>query len=75
MLRITRLERSGRWITVVVEGRVAGEWIPVLDGECRKLLDMGANVALDLHGVSFVDGQGVACLCALLASGSEQCGI
>ena len=62
MLRISVSSDSGQAIQFQLEGNLAGPWVE----ELRKLTDEALTqkkaVSLDLHGVRFVDTQGVALL-------------
>ena len=62
MLRISRSVASSSLVTLLVEGRVVAEWVPVLERECWLALQENGHVQLDLSAVTFVDGRGVAAL-------------
>jgi len=62
MLRLTlRTEDPGASV-IQVEGRVAGEWVALLEAECSRALTKGAAVKLDMTGVSDVDREGLTAL-------------
>lgn len=58
MLRITRTEDSLPAITFRLEGRIAGEWVAVLEEESRRTLGEGREVVLDCAEVTFIDADG-----------------
>ncbi|MBI2205094.1 MAG: hypothetical protein HYU41_14695 [Candidatus Rokubacteria bacterium] len=61
MLRITKTTEPGAdAVTLQVEGRVVSEWVDVLERECCKALQEARTIRLDLGGVTFIDGRGVA---------------
>lgn len=63
MLRITRAEdREASVIRVRAEGRVVSDWVEVLERECQMSLEQAQRVEIDLAGVTFIDGRGVAML-------------
>ena len=70
-LRITRKKRSRSRATLVLEGKVATEWVALLERECSDLLRSGLAVSLDLAGVTFVDRAGVRTLKRLSRAGVE----
>jgi ABC-type transporter Mla MlaB component len=62
MLRISRGVDRSSWMTLRVEGRIVAEWVSVLERECQLALQEKRRVRLDLSGVTFIDGSGVAAL-------------
>lgn len=58
MLRITRKVSSPEVITLILEGRIADEWVAVLAEECSKTMLENKELVLDCVGVSFVDAHG-----------------
>ena len=70
-LRITRKKRSRSRATLVLEGRVAAEWVALLERECSDLLRSRLALRLDLAGVTFVDRVGVRTLRRLDRKGVE----
>lgn len=60
MLRISVIESSEEESTLRLEGRVIGPWVDELSRLCASLLKERVSVTLDLSGVSFVDGHGLA---------------
>ena len=59
MLRIT-VEEDSRFVTIKLEGKVAGSWVEEFDRTWRSLEpSWGAKkFSLDLRGVSFMDSEG-----------------
>jgi len=70
VLRMHREERSSRRVTLIVEGRIIGEWADVLEDECLDLIRSGYDVALDLTGVVYVGRRGVEALDRLVRIGT-----
>ena len=70
-LRITRKKGSRSRATLVLEGKVAAEWVALLERESSDLLGSGLAVILDLAGVDFVDRSGVRALGRLSRIGVE----
>lgn len=74
MLRITRV-REGEAVTELkLEGQIAGDWVPLLEHECRASTERGRKVVLDLEDVMFVDRCGVDSLRRLREVGVEWVG-
>ncbi len=71
MLRVTTAAHQSTCVTLKVEGRVAAEWIDVLERECRTLLADHQSVLLDFANVTFVDRRGVEVLKSLAAEEVE----
>ncbi|HET6577713.1 MAG TPA: hypothetical protein VFG66_05285 [Gemmatimonadales bacterium] len=69
MLRISTAAEAGALVRLKVEGDIAGDWVPLLEAECRRHLDARRPVELDLAGVGFVDREGVAMVQGLFARG------
>lgn len=63
MLRLTVTSRADPpTSTIVVEGRLVGDWASLLESECRTLLGRGLPVELDLQRVNDIDSLGAAVL-------------
>ena len=62
MLRISVASDSGRAVQFQLEGNLAGPWVEELRRLADDALSQEKIVSLDLHGVRFVDTQGVALL-------------
>jgi hypothetical protein len=70
MLRISLVPSSGPQVVLRLEGRVIGPWVPELRRACETVLGRpDARLTLDLHGVTFLDAEGVALVRRLLARG------
>jgi ABC-type transporter Mla MlaB component len=69
VLRISTDAETGAPVRLRVEGDIAGDWVPLLEAECRRHLEAQRPVELDLAGVGFVDRQGVAMVQGLFARG------
>jgi len=70
MLRISPVESAGSRVVLRLEGRVIGPWVTELGRACETILDHpDASLTLDLHGVTFLDPDGVALVRRLLARG------
>ena len=65
MLRIMRTESESEHTTLRLEGQVIGPWVGELERTCAPILASGANLVLDLSGVSFLSREGVLALCRL----------
>jgi hypothetical protein len=61
MLRITN-KTVARKALLVLEGRLVGEWVQVLNEECSAQIKKGRALSLDLSGLTFVDQDGIALL-------------
>jgi hypothetical protein len=70
VLRMQRKERGSRRVTLIVEGRIVGEWADVLEDECLDLIRSGFSAALDLTGVVYVSRKGVEALDRLVRIGT-----
>ena len=72
MLRITTVTPPGRTPAILLEGRLVGPWVTELH---RLTLERDDHPAtrLDLAGLTFAAGDGVALLRALRAKGFELC--
>jgi anti-anti-sigma regulatory factor len=75
MLRITTDDKP-KCLTLRLEGRLHGPWVPVLDECWSKALPAagGRQVRVDLNGVTFVDAEGKAQLAEMYAQGAELLG-
>ena len=61
MFRITN-KTVARKALLVLEGRLVGEWVQVLNEECSAQIKKGRALSLDLSGLTFVDQDGIALL-------------
>ena len=62
MLKISVANDSGQAVQFQLEGNLAGPWVEELRRLADDALSQEKAVSLDLHGVRFVDTQGVALL-------------
>jgi anti-anti-sigma regulatory factor len=62
MLKITKIQESGRDVLLKLEGKITAQWAGLLDGECRSLLRQKKTVYLDCSHVDFIDARGVEVL-------------
>jgi anti-anti-sigma regulatory factor len=62
MLRLTRTSPGTSDVVLKAEGQIVGEWVALLESECRELLATERHVALDLSDVSYLDRQAVRVL-------------
>lgn len=62
MLKITKVQESGREVLLKLEGKVTDQWAALLDGECRSFLRQRKAVYLDCSHVDFIDQRGVEVL-------------
>ena len=62
MLRITQVSLTVPVVTLKVEGRVASDWVRILEDECLRHAGDGRDVRLDFTEVSMVDCDGIAML-------------
>ena len=62
MLRITKVSESPSLVTMKLEGRIASDWVSLLENECLRFLDERRRVVLDFSEVTFVDLRGVEML-------------
>lgn len=46
-------------MTLRLEGRIIADWVAVLEAECRRRLERGETVRLDLTDVVSTDGDGI----------------
>ena len=71
MLKITRLARKGRGLTIKLEGEIVGPWVGAVSDACTKRGRRSARRRLDLAAVTYVDAAGVELLRDLMAEGVE----
>jgi len=63
MLRITEVSKDDKAITLRLEGKLVGTWIPELERICLYHRDeKNKSVVLDFSGVTFVEKRGVRML-------------
>ena len=59
MLRITKIKENGSPLTLKLEGAVTGEWVALLDQECRAVIGRNKTVRLDFLKVTYMDDHGM----------------
>ena len=59
MLRITKIAENGLPVTLRLEGKVHGDWVSLLEQECRALISQKKTVLLDFSNVTFMGHRGV----------------
>lgn len=69
MIRVSRTHETADVVTLKVEGVLVTDWIPVLERACMAHLDQRQRVELEFEDVSFLDGEAVTAVRALLARG------
>jgi anti-anti-sigma regulatory factor len=62
MLRLTRTALDSSEVVLKAEGQIVGDWVALLESECRELLATERRVALDLSDVSYLDRHAVRVL-------------
>lgn len=67
MLRLTRSTRHGGHVVLKAEGRIVGEWVRLLEEECRRFTGEADGLVLDLASVSYLDQAAVRLLRGLAA--------
>jgi anti-anti-sigma regulatory factor len=70
MFRLTRVTAAPDEVVLVLEGRLYGEWVELLEDECAQLLRTDWRVLLDLASLSFVDQRGARLLRELALGGT-----
>lgn len=70
MMRITaNHDAQPNTTTMRVEGRIVGDWVDLLDSECRSELKRGRRLILDFSGVVGLDDRARQVLKALRGEG------
>ena len=69
MLRITKVAEDSSTVTMKLEGKLASDWVPLLEGECLTCLKGKRKVLLDFSEVTFVDGRGAEMVNKLAGKG------
>ncbi|MGH8570189.1 MAG: STAS domain-containing protein [Gammaproteobacteria bacterium] len=62
MLRITRCAHTRRRIALSVEGRIADQWVALIEHEIAAALEAARSVEIDLARVSYIDESGIRML-------------
>ncbi len=71
MLRITRDKDADAVVTLNLAGKIASNWVDLLERECRNSLEGRNGVALDFSRVTFIDTQCVEMLKTLHSEGVQ----
>jgi hypothetical protein len=74
MLKISQIESVNQDVTLRLEGRMVGPWVPEARETCEKLLKKGRMIKLDLTEVLFVDPEGIKFLKRLISGGVTLAG-
>jgi ABC-type transporter Mla MlaB component len=74
MLRITRMVGNDSVVTLKIEGKLQGPWVDEAQDACARSAAQASRTCLDLSGLNFADGEGVALLRALIRSGVRVVG-
>ena len=69
MLRITKVAEDSTTVTMKLEGKLASDWVPLLEGECLSCVKENQKVLLDFSEVTFVDGRGAEVVNKLAGKG------
>jgi len=69
VLRITKIAEDSSTVTMKLEGKLASDWVPLLEGECLTCLKENRKVLLDFSEVTFVDGRGAEVVNKLATEG------
>jgi anti-anti-sigma regulatory factor len=79
MLRITKaIDENSSEVTLTLEGRLAAEWVALLESECLQCFNEHSKVRLEFAEVTFVDDDGSRMLRRLAAMNVEiidHCGL
>jgi ABC-type transporter Mla MlaB component len=70
-LRVTRLDRGLRESVLALEGRLTGRELPELARSCQSCLRECRQLALDLSGLRFADGDSARALLSLRQRGVD----
>jgi anti-anti-sigma regulatory factor len=73
MLRVSVVAADGSSVTLKLEGRIAREWVAVLEAECRRALTAQQRLRLDLADVTYIDPAGARMLRGMCSAGVEIC--
>jgi len=69
VLRITKVAEDSTTVTMKLEGKLASDWVPLLEGECLSCVKENQKVLLDFSEVTFVDGRGAEVVNKLAGKG------
>jgi anti-anti-sigma regulatory factor len=71
VLKITRLPRKGRMLTIKLEGAILGPWVGTVREACTQQGRVSERLCLDLAAVSYVDATATRLLRELVGEGIE----
>ena len=71
MLWIEKQEPSDSKAVLKLEGQLLGEWVSVLEEECRKMLEEKKKLTLEMAEVTYINQPGVDLLRRLTAENVE----
>ena len=71
MLWIEKQEGSDSKAVLKLEGQLLGDWVSVLEEECRKMLEENEKLTLEMAEVTYVNQRGVDLLRRLTAEKVE----
>ena len=71
MLRIARLSRKARGLTIKLEGEILEPWVAAVRNACAECGWSHDRVELDLAAITYVDAAGRQLLCELLRNNVE----
>ena len=62
MIRVTIRSQTPEEVLLQIDGWISGRNVPILEQEGTRLLGESQRLVLDLKGVQFIDGDGIALL-------------
>ena len=71
MLKVTRLSRTVRVLTVKLEGKLLEPWVPTVRDVCQRRGRRSGRLRLDLAAVTYADAAGVQLLRDLVGEGVD----
>ena len=69
VLRITKVAENSSTVTMKLQGKLASDWVALLEGECLTCLKENRKVLLDFSQMTFVDGRGAEMVKKLAGEG------
>jgi ABC-type transporter Mla MlaB component len=74
VFKVTNDQRSGMGVTLRLEGRLTAAWVDECARELASAMTRGAQVTLNLDGLSFADDRGVALIRQAIEQGVRCAG-
>jgi anti-anti-sigma regulatory factor len=71
VLKITRLSRTVRVLTIKLEGELLEPWVPTVRDACQRRGRRPGRLCLDLAALTYADAAGVQLLRELVGEGVE----